>query len=272
MATLTPLADFTPVPRVNIAMVAADLPVGTTSVSLFKVVGGRTISVRGAVLRAFVTSLTLQDMEAPFGVATNYLAEGFNSLGASLGRVSLGTTTLDVTDSVIQQPLDPSLSAKVTRLQALGSELHRKVRGELVTPEGRVRPTLIAEGPRQGLSELDLDFLVEPAGADTLIASLGTEDKPQLPVWLIRTPPPQRLPRLLYVFVPDLVEVPYPNNGVVRLQAQVDEIEPPAPGLVTPPLSYADLDAAYATYALRDAAYASYAAMDSDWSLAGLVP
>jgi hypothetical protein len=115
---------------------------------------------------------------------------------------------------------------------------------------------------------------VEDTGrADMLQAMLGDYVTQQVAVLCIRTPPPVRIPRTFFAAVSDPEEIDINTKwggGITRFAFSATEVEPPYAGLVTPLLTYDDLDAAYATYTARDAAYSSYTEQDRDYSLAGL--
>lgn len=272
MSTLTPHTDYNPVPRVEIDLVGSDVPAGTKFITLLATVEGRSFEVRGVIEEGWAGAAGYLDMEAPFGVPVTYTLVAMNAAKAPIARTNIGTTQVDCNDTLIQQPLNPQLNAIVHRLAATGAEIRRSVDADTRYPEGSVYPVVTARSPRHGITGLVLDVLVESTTmAKRLRATLGRDDAPELPVWLVRTPPPQPIPRLLFCYVPELMEVDLSwGRNIARFSATVDEVLPPAPGLIVPLLEYADLDAAYATYAARDAAYATYADGDSDWTLAGL--
>lgn len=274
MSSLTPLPDYNPVPRVEIELEAGDVPVGTAFITIIATIEGRAFEVRGAIEQGWAGADSFLDMEAAFGVPIAYTLVTMDVNKTVLARTSLGTTQVDCTDTLIQQPLNPQLNAIVARLAATGGEVRRGVDADTRYPEGFALPVVTARSPRRGITGLNLDLLVESGTmADALWSTLGTQDAPELPVWLVRTPPPHRIPRVLFCYVPELVEVDLSwGRNLARFTATVDEVQPPAPGLIVPLLEYADLDAAYATYADRDAAYDTYAEGDADWSLAGLAP
>ncbi|ODU55211.1 MAG: hypothetical protein ABS99_07865 [Acetobacteraceae bacterium SCN 69-10] len=144
--------------------------------------------------------------------------------------------------------------------------------GELVRVQGAVFPSLVGAGPRQAAQEVAVQFGVAGRGMfDRLWATLGTQDDPQLPVWLIRSHQ-GILPRRFYGHVKTLTQTDAGYTGDewwAEFSSTLAEVARPAPGLQVSPLSYDDLDVSYASYDERDAAYASYDEMDTDWSLAG---
>lgn len=272
---ITALPAMNPVPGVSVSFAAADIPAGTTKVTVWREADGRTFKVRGGVDRAFSASLGLLDLEAPFDTESAYELECWN--GATfLSRILLGSVTLPWTggdnELLIQQPLDPHLCLVVENLDGSWPAITRDSAGERVLTEGAHYPVLIGFGPRQAAKSVDLDVAVTSrAEAATLWATLGTEERPQLPVWLIR-PHYGLLPRVFFCHVQTVAEVDIDTamgNEWSRFKSTVDQIAPPAPALIVSPLSYTDLDVTYASYTTMDSAFASYNARDTAWNLAG---
>lgn len=308
IVTLIPHAEFLPVPWVEIAMSpfegfdggdsdgggdlldggdaggggilvdggnASTLPVvfpdGTATVTVRSRVQGRTFTVRGAVDRSIV-SLVVNDYEAPFGVPVMYEAVCFDAGGAELGTVELGVVTLDVRATVIQQPLDPKLNATVTELQGTAEAVERPGRAGLVDIDGRVLPAYVG-GVRGGVTGVVLRMMTDSlVMADRLQATLGTYEQRQPQMWLVRTPPPIRLPRVFFCHVPVLREI---DVNVMRgrenivFEASVTEIPQPVPGVAAAVLRYSDVEALFATYSSIEAGYSTYSDIQRDSSLIG---
>lgn len=251
------------------------LPEGTDTITLWWSSEGRSDTVPGAILRPLTGSFGHLDVEAGFDVPTAYEAECFSG-GQSLGRVTLGSAVLpwvgEPNGCIVQQPLNPYLNARVTNLLGSWPSLSYEAPGELVRTQGAMYPSLVGFGPRQAAQDVPIDFGAPTREiASQVRATLGTQDQPQLPVWLIRTHQ-GLLPRRFYGHVQTLTEVDVnlrAGKEWSRFQSVVTEVARPAPGLQISPLSYDDLDVSYADYDARDAAYDSYDAMDTDWSLAG---
>lgn len=251
------------------------LPEGTDAITVWWTSQGRTDKVAGAVRRAMSTSFAHLDVEAGFDVPTAYEVECFAD-GVSVGRVALGEVVLpwtgDPDGCLVQQPLNPNLSATVVNLEGSWPSLSWKAPGERVYTQGSSYPSLVSTGPRRAAEGVALQFAApsrEVAGR--VKATLGDEANPQMPVWLVR-PHHGFLPRRFYAYVQELVETDFDlrmGGEWSVFSSVVDEIARPAPGLLVSPLSYTDLDVSYGSYDERDAAYASYDEMDSDWSLAG---
>jgi len=251
------------------------LPAGTDTVTLWWSSEGYSDTVPGAVMRPLTTAFGHLDVEAGFEVPTAYEVECFAD-GNSIGRVPIGETTLPWVGEddacLLQQPLNPYLNAVVLNMSGSWPKLDREAPGELVRVQGSVFPTLVGSGPRQAAQDVALQFTV--AGRDMAArvrATLGTQNDPQLPVWLIRSHH-GILPRRFYGHVKTLTETDGGYTGEehwTEFSSNVTQIARPAPGLQVSPLSYTDLDVSYASYSERDAAYSSYDEMDTDWALAG---
>ncbi len=268
---LTPLPDMAPVPRVLIDAPMSLFPAGAATVSFTRTSEGVTHDVRGGQRLPATVPAIVTDPEPGFGVVSTYTVVGRNSAGDVIGTFPVGTVTLEYSKVVIQQPLDPRLAVEVERLAAPARTIRRSTPGELVYPEGQSRPGLVGLGPRRGVQDLTLEVRVQSnAAADMLQATLGTEDAPQLPVWLVRTPPGQRIPRVLFCHVPELVEqdVSWYSERVV-FAAEVTEVRPPAAGIAGSGLTYSDVGVFYSTYSALGAAYATYSDIARDTSLVG---
>ena len=272
-ATLTPFPDMAPVPRVLVDVPVVLFPVGSVTVSLERTAEGRTFAVRGGARKPVSAPLIVIDLEAPFGVVSSYTVVGYDAAGGIVGSWPVGVVTLDYEGTVIQQPLDPRLSAIVDRLSATGVELVRSTPGSVVYPQASVLPSVIGLGPRRGLQGVALSVVAESEEqADRLQETLGTYDTPQLPIWLVRTPPGQRIPRVFFCHVPELVEVDtyrYTGTGWVQFDATVTEVRPPAVSITAAVLTYSDIATRYSTYSGLGAVYATYSDIARDTSLVG---
>lgn len=255
--------------------VIIDVPEGTETVTVWRYSQGRSIKARGIVDRVFTGEAGYLDLEAGHDVTSAYELECFTD-GQSVGRIAIGSLTLpweaDPDGVLIQQPLNPNLAVVAKNLSGSWPTITREAPGELVYTEGAEFPILISSGPRRGVTGVDIDFGVATReDAERVWATLGTPEQRQLPVWLIRSHH-GFLPRVFFCHVRALTEVDINlrhRGEWTRFQATVDEIAPPAPGLVISPLSYPDLDVTFASYDDMDAAYPSYNARDTAWDLAG---
>ncbi|MFK4760294.1 hypothetical protein ACI3KS_05100 [Microbacterium sp. ZW T5_45] len=271
MSTLTPFTDMDPVPRVLIDVPVSEFPAGSVTVSLTRTADGRTMDVRGGQRMPSGSPVVVLDPEPAFGVPNVYTLIGRDAGGVVVGSWPLGSVVVAFDGVVIQQPLDTRLAVRVTRLAGTARELIRETPGELVYPQGQSLPGLVGLGPRRGLRDVALALKVASgADADMLQATLGTYDTRQLPIWLVRTPPGQRLPRILFCRVGSLRELDDSWwTGAVRFTAVVTEVTPPAPGIAGVALTYSDVKVFYSTYSAVKARYATYSDVKRDTSLIG---
>lgn len=273
MSTLTPLPDMGPVPRVLVDVPVVEFPAGSVTVSLKRTCEGRTMDVRGGQRLPATSPMIVVDTEAAFNIPSEYTAFGYDSLGNVVGSWPVGSVVLEFDGTVVQQPLDPRLSVQVRRMLSTASEISRETPGELVYAQGRVLPGLVGLGPRRGVQGVTLDLFVSThLDADALQETLGTWDTPQLPIWLVRTPPGQRIPRVFFCHVPRLTEVSI--NGhigmeYVQLSADVTEIAPPAAGIAATAVTHSDVKVFFSTHTEVKAQYATHSDIKRDTSLIG---
>ena len=257
------------------AMVSVEVPEGTEQVTVWRRSQGRSFKVRGAVSRPILGLGGVLDHEAGLNVASSYELECFAG-GQLVGRVSLGAVTLpwvgDPNAVLVQQPLNPNLNATVVNLEDSWRTLTREAPGRSVAVEGRGFPRVVASGPRGGVTGVDLDFGAPSRGhAEAVWATLGDEENPQLPVWLVRSPG-GFLPSVFFAQVGALAEEDLDvrnGGGWSRFRAVVDEVAPPAPGLVVASLTYDDLAAVFPTYEEMAEALPRYSDWSSAWQYAG---
>lgn len=270
-ATLTPLPDMNPVPRVLVDVPMSAFPVGAVTVSLTRTAEGRTFDVRGGQRKPATSPLIVLDPEAPFGVESAYTVVGHDAAGSVVGSWPVGTTTLGFDGTVIQQPLDPRLSVQVTLLLGTAAPIVRETPGSLAYPQGRVLPGMVGLGPRRGIQGTVLEILVTSAvEADRLQATLGTYEVPQLPIWLVRTSG-GRLPRVFFCHVPRLEERDLAGGveDLLQFSAVVTEGKPPAAGITAAVLTWSDVKVFYSTWTELKAAYATWSDLKRDTSLIG---
>ena len=254
--------------------VTVDLPVGTDRVTMWRECQGRRIKVRGGVDRSFSGAVGLLDLEAGFDVPSSYEIECFAG-STSLGRVPLGSVVLpwvgDEDGCLIQQPLNPRLHAVVTDLQGAWGAVERSAPGDLVYTEGRSFPSLVGFGPRRAVEGAPAVFAAPSREvASRVWATLGSEDAPQLPVWLVRSHH-GLLPRVFFGRVAVLSEsdIDADGEGWSQFSTALDEVAPPAPALVEAPLRYSDLAAVFPTYSALQAALPTYSQVNTAFEYAG---
>lgn len=242
---------------------------GTVRVRLYRYSEGRTWLVRGGV--DIAPSVAVRDYEVPSGVTSTYRAEMFDEAGNSLGFNAPASVTMPEFGPVVHQPMDPALFAPVTVLLDTAQTLVRRTPGELTYTEGSTVGRRIGV-QRRGLSGAQLEFMTDTiADADMVQAMLGTYETEQVAVLCFRTPPPIRLPRTLFCASESLEEIEtdvHMGGTAVRYRMQVDEVEPPFPGLVKPTLTYDDIDTV-GSYTVQDGLWATYSDRDRAYELAG---
>lgn len=292
--TLTPFTDEAPCPRVQVDF--DSFPASTATVTVTRTAAGVTEDVRGAVRRATAGALSVIDFECPFNTEVSYRAQAFDAGGlpiewtdaGTLGEVAIDDEFEDefsdlfpggvgvglvVLETWVHNPLNPQGAVKVKLRSDTGRSMSRPVPSTLSRPLGRRRAVVLSE-PRRGLS----GFAFNVSGrdidtADKVQALLGDDDDVLTPVVCIRIggrDEPMRVPRPLFLGVPDIVELDTGAHVGYTVQAMSgDEAEPPVPGLYIPPLTAADINAYYATGTALNGDNATGAAVNRRYDLAG---
>lgn len=266
--TLTAFVDTNPCPRVLVNFTT--VPATTQTINVYRVSEGRQFQVRGGVGLFATGGVAFFDFECPFGVPCSYRAECFTSGGASLGFTDATLITLNSTVSWIHQPLSPILAVPVKVLLNSANQISRPSPGGTTWTEGSTVGATIG-GQRRGVTGMSLNIkMANAADANEFISIFGTYIQDFPSVICIRTPPPLRIPRLLFAGVLDPQEAIGGINADLRFNMTVDEVRPPYPGLIIPTLRREDIDFFFATRTLRAAAYATRVARDIDYTKAGI--
>lgn len=238
--------------------------------------GGRTFNVRGLTNKVTAGTATGIDYEVGLGTPATYRAVMFDAAGNSLGYTDASGVQLDVAGTYIHQPLNPRLWVKARVQVATSQSVQFVAPGTFTTPEGAAVGVWIG-GKRTGIQNLQFQFRVASGDdGDTFLSMFGDYESDYPAVICVRTPPPVRLPRTLFLgpsnygLYPGPIENAQANFTFVQYSMVSNEVQPPTPGLVVPLLSYADMNAAFATIGDFNAAYASYYAANSDYSKSGL--
>jgi hypothetical protein len=272
--TLTPSYDANPSPRVLVSFTS--LAGGAQTINVYRVAEGRQFQVRGGVNLFAVGGVAVMDYEAPFGVSMTYRAEMFDSSGNSLGFTDSTTLTIPATSVLgdssrvwIHQPLKPTLAVQCYMQLGTAEDLVKTNPGTVYWPEGASVGIRVG-ARRQGVTGMPLVLQMDSAAdADEFQSMFGDYSSDFPAVVCIRSAPPVRVPRTLFASGDPDEQTDY-ISGTWGFKLQVDEVAPPAPGLIIPILRRADIDAAFATRAARAAAYATRLARDTDYSKAGL--
>lgn len=266
--TLTGSVDANPCPRVLVNFTT--VPATTQTINVYRVSEGRQFQVRGGVGLFASGGAAFFDFECPFGISVSYRAECFTAAGASLGFTDSTQITLACTQSWIHQPLSPVLAIACTVNLNSANQISRPSPGATSWVEGGTVGATIG-GQRRGISGMTLNIrTASTSDSDEFLNMFGNYVADFPSVICIRTPPPLRIPRLLFAGVLDPQEVIQGVNAMTGFNMTIDEVQPPSPGLIIPALRRDDIDIFFATRTLRAAAYATRTARDIDYSKAGL--
>lgn len=266
--------DLSGNPRVEVFFDPGDLDGSADTLRIYRYSEGREWLVRGGVDVQVGTAAL--DWEVPFQTDVAYRAQQFDSSGVPLGFTDVGTTVVDVGVPWVHNVLEPTDGIEVGWagiLSGSGSELRRPTVGGVEVTEGDALGQWHGAG-RRGVVGMTLGLTTYTAAdLDRLQAMLGTYSQRKLAVLVVRAPAPARWPRTFFAGVTDPRELDRTlrfGGDRADLSLSVTEVVPPAPGLVPPFLTYADMEAAYSTYAEAEAAYSTYVEAQRDYSLAGL--
>lgn len=255
-------------PRVQVLF--RTLAAGTARITVRRTVAGRTLDVRGGIDLYAVGGASVLDQEVPFGVPASYQAEQFDADGTSLGMTNASSIIVDSEDTWVSQPLNPALAVQVRVRLSSTATLGWESPGDTLWTQGSAVGRVV-NGQRSGLKGISLLLrLPSPADADEFISMWGDYDSTYPAVVCIRTPPNVPLPPVLFLGCRAPKRLTSGANKLVHYQLDGDEVAPPAPGLVIPPLTRDDIDAAFPTRDARAAAYTTRLERDTDYSLAGL--
>lgn len=264
--------EMSPVPHIEIT-VDTVIP-GTVTATLYRIVDGRAMRVRGLVNVYAAGGFGGIDMEAPFRTTITYRAEFFDSRGISLGFGESSETYLDFVGTVIHQPVDPTRSAMVDLEQNAAKTLTRPFEGSVVRPLGRPVPVYIGNG-RSGLEDITLDCVTftnaDAASLRSVFGGYGDGDE-QLPVICFRSSLPTGLPAVLFAVIPKPIEEPYGwsnDDETIVWHLAGQEVAPPVESVVRFGLTYSSFENAFASYSDFEAAYLTYLAAETDFDLAG---
>ena len=240
--------------------------------TIYRVADGREYKVRGAVSMTVNGPVARIDTETPFGVPVTYRAQYRTAAGLLWSDTA--EIILDEAGTWVHNPLDPGGAVLVDFHKDAGKKIQRPVTGEVYYPEGR-RVGVVIGGGRGGIRKAPLDIYTHTlVDADKFRDMLGDYANATVPVlcWRLGAGLRLRYPRPFFTAVLDAEETEL-NNHIGRSDilwnVQGDEVSPPAPGLFVPLLTYADLNAFYATYGSMNADNASYSDINRRYDIAG---
>lgn len=233
------------------------VPETADAFTLWRVDDDRRRKVQGVVGRPYVGEASALDFAAPPNATSSYEVE-FTAQGTTVAIASLGSTFLPWTGPekhvLIQNPLNPSLNALVKNMAGSWPEITRTAPGEDVQLEDDDLPVFVGAGPLSGIDALSVDFQVpDRESAQRVWATLGTKERRQVPVWIVRSPNPGLMPKVFYGRVSSLQEIDRTvgrsrglgGGGSSRFRAALIETRQPTPGIIAPLLRYTDLAAAF---------------------------
>ena len=262
--------DFNPVPRAELTFLT--VPAGAVTATVFRVVNGVSLRVRGAVGVFASGGFAVVDVEIPFLVDVSYRAELFDGGGFPLGFTDETVVRMNFAGTVFHNPLVPTTGLLVDPLPPFAGDLSAPFDGELVQPLGGGAPVWVGFG-RTGLRGVALDVATDTDGQATQLAALfGSAGMALPPILCVRADPKWRLPLPFFAVVATPREQRFnvEFNGQIRYwQLTGDEVRPPAPTLSAAGLTYLDMETFYADYATVEAAYLTYLDAESDFTLAG---
>lgn len=253
---ITLLSDVTEAPFVEVFI--EDLIPDAASVTVYRLAAGREFRMRGAVRAPTAGSFTRVDFEVPFNVPVTYRAELFDVDGVSLGFTDSASITLDVADSWMHNPLNPSGGVRIQLSDESAPRIMRPSPGVVSRPKGR-RVGVVLSEPRQGVTGLFLDVRTRnDADADLVSAMCGDDGQP--PVLCIRlgsADQRMRVPQPLFLSALSVSEIDVTHRwggGELSHHIEGDEVDPPIPGLFVPLLTRADLNFVFSTRAALNSA------------------
>lgn len=271
--TATPIPAGTPAPYVDVS--ASSFDVGSVSVTVWRIVGGRSYPVRGLVGQSASGSVSGRDFEAPLGVVSSYRVQMLDADGGLVAWSATVDATLPpaVGGFWVHNPLDVSTSLFLPILYGDAGVLSRPIDVETFRVVGRSAPVALFN-PRHALEQLVLDTYTatdaEALAFDALFG--GYDDLATIPILCFRTPLKLRIPPTFFGLVKAPQQLPFDvhtGGTIARWSLVADEVSPPPTALIETQLDYADFTGFYADYAAFTAAYADYQAAQKDYSIAG---
>jgi len=261
-------------PRARLAF--NELLPGTVRLTVYRNSDRRLWKVRDAVDVSVNGSIERPDYEIPFNVDSAYYAMQYDAQGGELGYTESTTVNFQQDEDVVwfHYPLDPKQRVRTAYRSTAAQSIVRPSRGEVVQIEGRSVGVLVARG-RQGLTGVNLDIVTEThADADAFSDMFGTYSERRIPIAVVRSAGPTRIPKTLFAAIMSPEEqdaTVHLGGALVNWELKADEVTPPAESLIIPLLTYNDFNAYYANsnYAKFNSDYATYAQANVDYSKAG---
>ena len=214
-----------------------------------------TYPVRGGERAYAAGGLQLVDAEVPFGVPVSYRGQMFDRAGVDLGFTDASDVQIDIDPStvVLSDPLAPATAVQVSALSSFGRSKARRRQGNTYRVGSR---TFGLYAPLGLYEKLSLGVEVQDLGASDLLE----EVLEAMPV-LVRSMPPVRLPRQLYVAIeaPEVqdVDVQY-GGGWSKYPLEAAQVSRTVTDVVIPIVTWQAYLDAFGTWSQFNAAYATW--------------
>lgn len=239
-------------PRVQVDV--DDIPTGYR-LTLHRIFDGVATMVRDARDAFASGGFSVIDYEVPGGVAVSYRAELFDETGASQGFTDAAETELSwpMHIAYISDPLDPGNIVAAEMHTNFASVVSRPREVALMNVGTRVISLLGVTGRIRGVPLWCNTYT--KTEADTLARVIAATNV------LVRTCPPVRVPRAMYVAIPDPEENEQTVQlgfGQIRWELVGDEISSPDLNIVVPVVTWQTYIDAFPTWEDFNNAYLTW--------------
>jgi hypothetical protein len=239
------------------------------TITVYRLCDGETNIVRGAKNYTASSAFTINDFEAPFGKAIQYWAVTSSS-GTSLGIGEIATTTLNVNEIWVHDPLDLTNAIQIfldgdndaTLGQGSFGQIARGYDYNRTSVLGKSRPVLQFYGEK-AIENLQFQILAKAAANEELMNLLSVG-----PV-LVRVPGALgNIPRLLYCALEASQEpidwhVAGQAAPLTRWSVTANEVEPQSLDIVITFYSYAYWQSRYSSYTAASTVYGASTYIDA---------
>jgi hypothetical protein len=239
----------------SVGLLFNDLSAATETLTVLAITAEGTYPVRSASRAYAVGGFAVTDHEAPPGVDITYRGQMFDADGGELGFTDSATTRYDIDPSLVifSDPLVPGNRVLVEALSDFGGRKVRKRDGATyrvgTRTVGLFAPLGLLEGISLSVQTTSLD------DADMLERVLEA-----MPV-LVRSMPPVRVPRQLYVAVTqtDVQDIDVQYGGArTTYPLEGTQVSRSVTDIVVPVVTWQTYMDAYPTWAAFNAAYATW--------------
>lgn len=256
MAAVIPVLTNKSVPMPSVEIYFSSLGSGSPAfITVYRLADGETNIVRTANYVSATSAFTVIDYEAPFGVVISYYAEVFTASGVSLGKSPIATTTLNVDEIWVHDPLDLTnrlvitpYTSEITLAQNSFETIERNYDFNLSNVIGKKKPVIQYYGEK-AIQGLEFEVITS-----TNVAYQSVKTMLETAPVLIRTPAMMsNLPRLLYGVLrasqrPLTWHLNTSDEPLTKISFSFDETEQPGISLVFGYYTYTYWKSNYATY------------------------